>query len=265
MTAQWAAGELITASKLNTGLFFRRNSIADLQAVNTALYTESYYCCYVYQKGIYYHDPASSVTADGYYIIQPTTGGGRWFLLTGDSLGQSYADYTALKAVVTTGLATGIMAMINDTGLYRFDSTSSLTEDLLTVIAPTSGTGRWILFLAQPDILLGMIDYELQDVEDLKSRISDLDNGVITVKRTLSWTSISTILIQNQAVTVLGVRPGDLVMATPPVLDGSSHRIGIHYIAVTADDTITVGLRNNHTSSLTPSTGVWTFEIRRLN
>jgi len=263
MTTQWAAGELITASKLNKGLFFRRDNIAGLEAVDTSLYTESYYCCYVYQKGIYYHDPASSVTADGYYIVQPTSGGGRWFLTSGLS-GQTYADVAELKTVVTTGISYSLYAYVTDLGIYQLKPSSTDVGDDFSVIKPTTGTGRWHLFAPHTDMTLGVIQNELRTLSELRDRISDNDDGYIYLSASLSWSSISTISIQTQTVTCIGARVGDIVNVGMPELD-STNRISLQWVGVKSNDTITVTLRNNHTSSLTPSTGTWKFEIRRFN
>lgn len=261
MTAQWAAGELITATKLNKGLFFRRDDIAALQAVDTSLYTESYYCCYVWDKGIYAHDPGSSATADGYYIVQPTTGGGRWFLISSSGTGQTYADHAALRAIVTSGITYTLYAYVTEFGLYQFTPSSTDVDDGLSVIKPTVGSGRWHLFLPHTDVALGVIS---PDVEDLMARVYENDEGYIYTSASLSWTSIATISIQTQTVDCQGAKVGDIVNVGMPELD-STNRISLQWVGVKTDGVITVTLRNNHTSNLTPSTGTWKFEVRRFN
>lgn len=61
---------------------------------------------------------------------------------------KQYADIAALKAVNpgAAGYATGDVVWILGTqhlGAYRYDSSSSTTEDRPWVIAPTTGSGRW--------------------------------------------------------------------------------------------------------------------------
>jgi hypothetical protein len=63
--------------------------------------------------------------------------------------GFTAADYTALKAIGTTGdnqRYDGQTRLVTGTGeIWRFDSASSSTEDGSTILAPTSGTGRWLI------------------------------------------------------------------------------------------------------------------------
>lgn len=56
-----------------------------------------------------------------------------------------YANITALKAVNTTSLTSGILAEVLDMGLFKLDKTSTATGDDLNIIVPTSGTGRWLI------------------------------------------------------------------------------------------------------------------------
>lgn len=62
------------------------------------------------------------------------------------------ADIAALKALNTTGYSTysndrDIYVIVKEKGIYRYDSSSTLTEDTSTntVVQPTTGSGRWIL------------------------------------------------------------------------------------------------------------------------
>jgi len=64
-------------------------------------------------------------------------------------LGWTAADYTALKALGTTGDNArygGQTRLITGTGeLWQFDDDSVATEDGSTILQPTSGTGRWLI------------------------------------------------------------------------------------------------------------------------
>lgn len=62
--------------------------------------------------------------------------------------GHAVADTTALKALGTTGDAQRydlqVILKDDDNTLWKFDASSSATEDGISVIQPTTGTGRWI-------------------------------------------------------------------------------------------------------------------------
>lgn len=63
--------------------------------------------------------------------------------------GFTAADYTALKAIGTTGddqRYDGQTRLVTGTGeLWQFDADSAATEDGSTILQPTSGTGRWLI------------------------------------------------------------------------------------------------------------------------
>lgn len=57
----------------------------------------------------------------------------------------SYADATAIKAIGSSARTNGDLLLNRALNrIYRFDSASSATGDDITVIQPTSGTGRWL-------------------------------------------------------------------------------------------------------------------------
>lgn len=63
--------------------------------------------------------------------------------------GFTAADYTALKAIGTSGdnqRYDGQTRLVTGTGeLWQFDADSAATEDGSTILQPTSGTGRWLI------------------------------------------------------------------------------------------------------------------------
>ncbi len=61
---------------------------------------------------------------------------------TGTSLLPPVADKTALKAIV--GMVDKSLCLAETIGLYRFDINSAVAESGDNVIAPNSGSGRWI-------------------------------------------------------------------------------------------------------------------------
>lgn len=54
------------------------------------------------------------------------------------------ADIAALKAINTTGMASGNVRKVTGQGDFTFDSASLLTELIPFVVTPTTGPGRWI-------------------------------------------------------------------------------------------------------------------------
>jgi len=57
------------------------------------------------------------------------------------------ATVAALKAITAAVRTDKVLCLVEDTGLYRFDAQSSATGDDEYVVAPTAGTGRWILVM----------------------------------------------------------------------------------------------------------------------
>lgn len=55
-------------------------------------------------------------------------------------------DLAALKAVVVTAADDKYMIHVESLGLFRFDWQSTATNNNVSVVAPTSGTGRWLRF-----------------------------------------------------------------------------------------------------------------------
>lgn len=64
------------------------------------------------------------------------------------------ANLAALKAIVTTTTPDSVIIECKSLGLFRFDSSSTLANDNLSVIQPTTGIGRWIKIaeVKSPDI-----------------------------------------------------------------------------------------------------------------
>ncbi len=54
------------------------------------------------------------------------------------------ADFTALKAIDTTGLADGTVRLVKGQGMYTLDTASGAAEFLPFIVDPTTGPGRWI-------------------------------------------------------------------------------------------------------------------------
>lgn len=56
----------------------------------------------------------------------------------------SIPDLTTLKAINTTGMTNNTVRHVKAHGFYTYDSASAATENLPWVVAPTTGSGRWI-------------------------------------------------------------------------------------------------------------------------
>lgn len=145
----WTPGLQGTAEQLNGASFWKVADIAALKAVDTSGFGVYANDRDIYFKirsgGLYRYDSVSTLTADDYNVVQPTTGSGRWILDTGSGSTRQVATIAALKAIVTTGITYSMRAEVPGFGDYLFDSSSSLTADDVFVIQPTTGSGRWIL------------------------------------------------------------------------------------------------------------------------
>lgn len=72
----------------------------------------------------------------------------------GGAIAPPVQDITALKAIDTTSAGAWpdkIEILVEDTGLYRLDRDSSDSESLPSIVAPTTGVGRWFRISAHID------------------------------------------------------------------------------------------------------------------
>lgn len=98
--------EPVAASKLNNSATFNADDTADLASIDTTDTPDGMkYMDYADRNG-YQFNSGSSETADEYYVVKPTTGGGRW--IVGPDSGESefnslcYSIPEALPAVQAT-------------------------------------------------------------------------------------------------------------------------------------------------------------------
>lgn len=95
---------------------------------------------------------ASSVEAESLpWIVQPTTGSGRWKHVLSSIVGAQnglakhadpVADIAALKAIASP--TNGTVRTVLGEGVYVFESALSATPERLPfIVAPTTGTGKW--------------------------------------------------------------------------------------------------------------------------
>lgn len=64
------------------------------------------------------------------------------------------ANLAGLKAIVTSAMPDSVVIECKALGLFRFDGASTLANDNLSVVQPTTGIGRWIKIaeVKSPDI-----------------------------------------------------------------------------------------------------------------
>lgn len=262
-TPVWASHYNLLVNALNQALADRNYaSVTLLKAVDMSAIAYTTFA-FVHDIGFYRWIPGSVLGADDYNIVQPTTGTGRWKLEIGGGAGRTYATVALLKAVVTTGISYPMRAEVTDIGTFLFDPTSTLVADDFSVVQPTTGSGRWLLMYAHPDVILGLLDEDLADLRAQNERLYQNFVESLYLEASLSWGSISTTAVSTQTVVVQGAQVGDIVCLGMPVLD-AGHRFGLHWYGITAPDTLLIALRNNHTASLTPNTDIWRIEVRRM-
>jgi hypothetical protein len=113
------------------------SSRSDLQSV----YVRSLDAYFQFNSG-------SSATGNDISVVTPTAGTGRWLRVKDadrDSWYDTQADVASVKALDTTERQHGQTLFVQSlTKLFYFDSASATAGDDVTVIAPTSGTGRWL-------------------------------------------------------------------------------------------------------------------------
>jgi len=111
---------------------------------------------------------------------------GKWIDYLKDEFSGLITDYNAisdLKAVNTTSLDSGNMAYIKELdSIYRLDKTITIDEDIEYLIAPTTGTGRWVLFLPSLDYIsnsfMEIRSFFEQKTIDLNNKNNDLEQRI---------------------------------------------------------------------------------------
>lgn len=91
------------------------------------------------------------------------------------------SDIADLKATPTTNMNDGTLAYVPGYGIFRLDSASTQSENGSTVIAPTTGSGRWLL-----DVSAGGGEGSAEEsVSDPIMDIQDLENDITEINETL--------------------------------------------------------------------------------
>lgn len=86
------------------------------------------------------------------------------------------ADLTALKAL--TGMDNGEIRLLPSVGLFHYDSASAATADDVTIVAPTSGTGRWLLVGSESAQYGALAIQQAADFTALRALTGMLDGDV---------------------------------------------------------------------------------------
>lgn len=98
--------EPVAASTLNNSATFNADDTVDLEAINTTDTPDGMKYMDYAERNMYQFNSGSSETADEYFVLEPTTGGGRWII--GPDSGESefnslcYSIPEALPAVQAT-------------------------------------------------------------------------------------------------------------------------------------------------------------------
>lgn len=130
---------------------------SSLVGINTTHLPDGAFCFVQGVGSDYLFRKESTATPSGDDVIEPTVGGGRWFkqagaLLPGDaalvirdSVAASGAQLQAIDTTDATDWPDGITAFVLTVEDYfTLSRSSALTADGITVIAPTTGPGRWL-------------------------------------------------------------------------------------------------------------------------
>lgn len=128
--------------------------VADLAGLKAVAATDLYDRMLIYcdTLGLYQYDAASVATADDLNVVTPTAvggGAGRFARLVANAENRAMlpavADLAALKALTAAQRADMSLVDVDTLGVYKFDGASAATADDYQVVAPTVGSGRWLL------------------------------------------------------------------------------------------------------------------------
>lgn len=161
-------GEAATASKFNNSLFFRAGLIATMAAFNAASFFD-YICCYCAEAGIYEYNSGSSLTADGYWVVN-ATGGGQWILVlpiggggSSDAGSASSAEFQIVKQSLLNTRDEAQVLAFNAESQFGPDNTDQTRIIVVEATAPN-----------KPTVLSASGGY-VTDVIDLRSKFEDLE------------------------------------------------------------------------------------------
>lgn len=139
----------------------------------------------------------------------------------------SATNIADLTATNTTNMNDGTLAYVPGSGVFRLESASSESANGSTIIAPTTGPGRWMLDVSSGASTGGEDDSNVQmDIQDLQESILTLPQPVQmwTIRRYLSGISIAATSFQTVYFTLSepGVtfnRPDAVQIQTPDYED----------------------------------------------
>lgn len=183
---------------------------------------------------------------------------------------------------IAAGAAAGQLAAIMGYGLYRFDPDSTEIADNETVLAPESGTGRWLLVSPHWDFIWSYLSGLLDDLQGqidtvnlanptalanlataqanitalqaavaaLQAAVAALQAKTLVGSASLDFASIAAGASATLTIAVAGAATADRVVLTPPATLPN----GVVPVAyVSAADTVTVRLNNVTASAIDPA------------
>ena len=147
---------------------------------------------------------------------------------------KTYPTYAALAALTPSD---GQYAIVADSGLFRFDASSTEPVDTETCVAPDAGPGRWLLELPHADLLAA---WALPD-DEVATDSASVTRRILTASAPCALTTIAAVSKASFTAAVARAKTGAAAFATP--LADLDARLAVS-ARVTDADTVTVTLNN---------------------
>ena len=147
---------------------------------------------------------------------------------------KTYPTYAALAALTPSD---GQCVIVADSGLFRFDASSTEPVDTETCVAPDAGPGRWLLELPHADLLAA---WALPD-DEVATDSASVTRRILTASAPCALTTIAAVSKASFTAAVARAKTGAAAFATP--LADLDARLAVS-ARVTDADTVTVTLNN---------------------
>lgn len=187
------------------------------------------------------------------------------------------ADIAALKAVDTTNFGVyandrDIYVMVRSIGLYRYDLSSTLSGNDSSVIAPTTGSGRWILESASSgedtQTAQAQIGPLIQEIDALKKRVATIEAAKTSWVKQIDTgaISIATVTEYDHLIEIpdFTLRDTDSILVSFPFPPPTGLWILAAWMHLQTGQ-IYVRFRNNSGSTITINACQLTVRIERTN
>lgn len=153
----------------------------------------------------------------------------------------------------------GDFGVVEGLGLFVYYAGNTETDDDETCFATASG--RWLLSAADPDFVYAAVDTVLFDVSAVESRTTELEDAYLKGSFVMSLTSLAAVTSTDfNYISIPGARVGDSVVVNPGghFGNGNGDSARLSYTAyVSAQNTVTVSIRNASAASATLSASTW--------